>query len=592
MPIVDDASTAIDAVAALDAFTQALCTAQAADADCPESRLESLVDVGEAYARLGLVDQAALALGHAATATAESTLGRLAFIARRIEHHDLAIYALQRWIALYPGTLVARWFLANALADAGRLTESLRALEVAESPGPVPDLLLRARIAAACGDSDAAVGMYREFNSREAPEHARKFVLVAMRSGSMDTASLLTLHRDVFDHTPPAARSRAAFHNSQEPDRRLRVGYVTGDLRRRHPVALLLQPLMDHWDREGTERFVYDTHEGLDPTNARARGTVDRWIEAASLDDAALAHRIEADGIDVLVDLSGHTEFNRLGVFARRAAPVQVTFLGYPGTTAAPNMDWILTDRTVAPPGCAREFTERIMHLPHTVFCFAPGDAFPSPAFPDSDATRPLTFGSFNNTAKLNDRTLDLWARVLNALPDARMLLKSPPFVDRGTIDLFSGKWAARGIDPDRIEFRPGSTLEDMMAEYADVDVALDPMPYNGGITTLQAMWMGVPVICLEGERFSSRMSASFMRAVGLDDWVGRDEDDLVAIAMRASADRKGLLALRRRMRDLQWASPGWNPRVQARALDDALREAWRDWCAERHGDASRRTAC
>lgn len=570
-----------DAAGALEALRQALLTDRLGPAPHAgdATRHEWLTDLADACMRLGLVDEAHRAFEGASQSTRESTLARLAATALRFNLWQPAIEVLRRSVSLHPRSLKAYETLAYVLLESWQLDAALAALEQAEALGPVPTAAsMRASIAGRRGDPGTALRLYRGVAAATGPgSPARASVaMAAMYCDRFDPAAITELHRRLFAPLATNPRPAAALLRDPDPDRRLRVGFVTADLHRQHPVDLLLQPLLERWDRDGFELTIYFNGVSHDERTARARGLVHRWVEATAMDDATLAARIEADGIDVLLDLAGPTARNRLAVFARRAAPVQVTYLGYPGTTGVPNMDWIVTDPVVAPEGCDALFTERVLRLPDTVFCHAPGDEHPMPAFPDSDATRPLTFGSFNNAAKLNDRTLALWARVLEAVPQSRLLLKAPSFADAGTAVLFARRFAAHGIDAARLEFRGPTGLHEMMAEYADVDVALDPAPYNGGMTTLQAMWMGTPVLCLEGDRFSARMGASFMRAAGLPDWVARDEDDFVAKAVELTADRAALLALRRGLRARQQAATAWDPRAQARALGGLLREAWR----------------
>jgi predicted O-linked N-acetylglucosamine transferase (SPINDLY family) len=234
-------------------------------------------------------------------------------------------------------------------------------------------------------------------------------------------------------------------------------------------------------------------------------------------------------------------------------------------------MDWLLGDAVVTPPGCEALYSERIARLPGTVFCFAPEADYPGPRYGPAHAQRPLTFGSFNNVPKLTPRTLGLWARILRAVPGSRLLLKAPSFGDAGAVRFFTGQLQALGVSLQRVEFRGPSNLGDMMAEYADVDIALDPLPYNGGTTSLQALWMGVPVVTLEGAHFVSRMGASFMRAAGLDDWVAADDDGYVAVACAKAADRAALLGLKQGLRQRLLARPAWDVRAHTRALEDAF---------------------
>ena len=274
------------------------------------------------------------------------------------------------------------------------------------------------------------------------------------------------------------------------------------------------------------------------------------------------------------MDLSGHTTHNRMGLFARRAAPVQMSYLGYPGSTGVPNIDWLIGDAVVTPPQDDALCSERVARLPGSVFCYAPEEDYPLPTFGADMAKRPLTFGSFNNAPKLTPRTLALWARVLQAVPDSRLLLKAPSFGDAGAVAFFRERLVTLGVDADRIEFRGPVGLPVMMAEYADVDIALDPVPYNGGTTSLQALWMGVPVLTLHGTHFVSRMGASFMQAAGLPEWVAHDEDDYVAIAQRMASDRKTLLKLKKGLRQRLQSRPAWDVKRHTRDFETAILDA------------------
>jgi predicted O-linked N-acetylglucosamine transferase (SPINDLY family) len=336
-----------------------------------------------------------------------------------------------------------------------------------------------------------------------------------------------------------------------------------------------MQPVLARWNPEDIEITVYFTGVSYDEQTLLAKRRVSRWIEVTTLNDVQLARRIEEDGIDVLLDLAGHTGQQRMALFAKRAAPVQATFLGYPGSTGVPNIDWILTDKVVAPEGSEALFSEQIMRLPHTVFCFAPEVDYPYPAFTEETAKRPLTFASFNNVSKLTPRTLALWAQVLKAIPDSRLLLKAPSFKDEAAKRVFGQRFQDLGVALERIEFRGPSGLTDMMAEYADVDIALDPAPYNGGTTSLQAMWMGAPVLTVAGGHFVSRMGASFMQAAGLAEWVATDDADLVRRAVALSKKRKDLLALKQGLRQRLTASPAWDIDAYTRDMQSAIRHMW-----------------
>jgi predicted O-linked N-acetylglucosamine transferase (SPINDLY family) len=310
-----------------------------------------------------------------------------------------------------------------------------------------------------------------------------------------------------------------------------------------------------------------------------AQKRVAHWVECSTLSDTQLAQRIARDQVDVLIDLAGHTSLNRMAMFAQRAAPVQMSYLGYPGSTGVPHMDWLLADEVVAPKGSEALFSEKLIRLPGTVFCYHPEVDYPFPEYGQAQQTRILTFGSFNNAPKLTPRTIALWAQVLQAVPDSRLLLKAPSFKDAGAVASFQRRFASHGIDASRLEFRGPVGLSDMMAEYADIDIALDPVPYNGGTTTLQALWMGVPVVVLAGSHFVSRMGASFMTALGLPDWVAQDDEAYVRIAAAMASDRAALLGLKRGLRERQLKAAAWNIDRHAQAVQDAIRCAWQRFC-------------
>ncbi len=339
--------------------------------------------------------------------------------------------------------------------------------------------------------------------------------------------------------------------------RRLRVGYVSGDLHRQHPVNVFMLPVLQRHDHKRLEVFIYQTGTLIDEYTRMARTCADHWREASHLSDMALRQQIIDDRIDVLVDLAGHTSTHRLGVFANRAAPVQMSYLGYPHSTGLPCIDWMIADAVVAPPEHAHLFTEQIARVSGTVFCWAPVDDYPLPPDASTPRSGPVVFGSFNNLLKVDDATLAVWARILHECPDSRLLLKSAvladPVVQRQTLDRF----AAQGIGHERLELRGPSELSLMMQEYLDVDVALDPFPYNGGTTSLQALWMGCPLVSLVGHNFVSRMGASFLTHLGRSEWLAHDVEGYVAKAT----------ALAQQVRQAPWQRQVQRQAMQASGL-------------------------
>ena len=578
---------------ALQALRQALALARQ-DGDPLVQRDEAAeicIDIAELLLKDGQTARAHELLGQASASERESTLNRLAQTAFRYNLWTEAIEVSRRNLALRPQSALAHWNLAHLLAECWQMGEARTLLAQAEALAPMPGALtMRAQMAGRLGDADAALALYREYRAQHPKDRAvaSSVAMCSLYCDSLDAPAVGQLHRELFAHLGQGARAPESFVRAPLKDasgrlRRIRLGLISADFHFQHPVNIFMQPVLRELDPTRFEVVVYFTGVYTDAQTQLAKRRAARWVEATHLNDAQLARQIDADGIDLLMDLSGHTGHNRMALFAQRAAPVQVSYLGYPGSTGVPNIDWLIGDAVVTPPGCEPLYSEKIARLPGTVFCFAPEDDYPSPNFDASFAQRPLTFGSFNNVPKLTPHTLRLWGRILAALPGSRLLLKAPSFRDPAAIAAFSERLLQEGIAPDRVVFRGPVGLADMMAEYADVDIALDPVPYNGGTTTLQAMWMGVPVVAKEGAHFVSRMGASFMRAAGLPDWVAQDDDSYVAIAVEKARDRAALLALKRGLRERLLSHPAWDVQRHTRAIEDTLAHMVLDGPARAH---------
>jgi len=361
--------------------------------------------------------------------------------------------------------------------------------------------------------------------------------------------------------------------------RALRIGYVSADFRN-HPVGYFLRGVLAARDRADTVVFLYDNGLDDDPMTAALKADADHWRQIAALDDDQAAQAIRSDGIDILVDLSGHTQGNRLGVFARRAAPLQAAWLGYFGTTGVAAMDVVIADRHVLAPADETSFCERVVRLADSYLCFSPPiEAGPVAPLP-SGLDRPITFGCFNNRAKLNEDVLALWARVLAAVPNARLLLKSAQYADKGVRREIAHVFRVAGIAPERIQFEAASPIAAMFDAYGRVDIALDPFPFAGGATTAQALWMGVPVVSLIGQTWPGRQGASLLSAAGFPDWATRDPDGYVTIARALAMDRPRLIALRLGLRAALAASPLCRADRFAAHLGRAYRAMWQTFLA------------
>ena len=426
--------------------------------------------------------------------------------------------------------------------------------------------LARQALILAPGDADALAELAAGFltlgeGDLAAPVYARA---TAANPGDLDLASTALLVLSYAD--APSRAEVAAAHRSfgrrfparPAPSRRarpsadpIRVGLVSGDYRW-HATAFFLPPLLENRDRRRWQVHLYSNVGASDGATERFRALADDWTDIRVLDDDAAAARIRADGIDVLIDLNGHTRGHRLGVFARRPAPVQANWMDYPGSTGLSQIDYAITDRHHSPPGTEDDYVETVLRLPNDRFCYEP------PAATDSVKSAPVaengyvTFGCFNALYKIGPACIAAWARILSAVPDSRLRLLGAT----AAVPILKGRFAAHGIDPARVEVLAPAPQPVVMARYGEIDIALDSFPYSGGLTTCEALWMGVPVVTFPGERVASRHSTAHLRTVDLDGLVAADLDGYVARAIDLARDRVGLGKLRQEIRPRMASSP------------------------------------
>jgi protein O-GlcNAc transferase len=375
--------------------------------------------------------------------------------------------------------------------------------------------------------------------------------------------------------------SRAAVNHAQprEAARPLRIGFVSGDLHN-HPVGFFLDNVMAFWDCSlGTEAIAYSNHPSHDELTVRLQARFSAWRDLSIMGDEAAARQIESDCIDVLVDLSGHTAENRLPLFARRPAPVQVSWLGYWASTGLPTIDWLLADPISIPPDQRGHFTESIWYLPDTRLCFTPPAGAGVPPVSDLPARDAgyITFGSFQRLTKLNDDVLALWARVMQAVPESRLRLQSKQMQDRTARAHLLQRLRVAGIDAQRVQLVEASTRLEYLAAHAEVDILLDTFPHTGATTTCEALWMGVPTLTLAGTTMLARQGASLLSCAGLAEWVARDQDDYVALAVRHACDLDALGRLRASLREQVSTSPVFDAARFTANLQTALRELSRE---------------
>lgn len=415
------------------------------------------------------------------------------------------------------------------------------------------------------------------------PEFLQSYFLSLSYEVDVNAQQRFDLHRlwgAQIDGLHPAA---TAFANTVIAERRLQIGYVSADFRE-HAVADFLEPILKNHDPARCQITCYTNVATPDERTEQLRGYGGQWRSIAELTDAQAAELIRGDGIDILVDLGGHTAGNRLGIFARKPAPVQVTGTGYGWTTGLPSIDYRLTDAIADPPGESRRHTEELVRIPHGMLCFQPPATAPdvTPLPGSNDGT--ITFGGFHRHVKLNERTMKLWARILERVPGSRLMLKDRAFRHAHVVERIRNLCDACGIPRERVLWETGSdSRRDHLAMYGKVDIALDTWPYNGSTTTCEALWMGVPVVTLAGDSYVGRMSASLLTQVGLSELIAQTEDEYVDCAVRLAGDIATLQRLRGDLRDVMTSSPLCDGPGYTRVLEASYREMWRRWCDARH---------
>jgi protein O-GlcNAc transferase len=378
-----------------------------------------------------------------------------------------------------------------------------------------------------------------------------------------------------------AAPRFTGWENRRDPERRLRIGYVSADFRV-HSVGYFLSTIFRNHNDAIVETYCYSGCIDEDEETAFYKSRATRWRATIEMSDDQLATQIREDGIDILVDLSGHTAGHRLGAFARKPAPLQVTWLGYPDTTGLSAIDYRLTDYIVDPPGPADGLSsERLFRLPDGFHCYTPSASAPEVTALPADQKGFVTFGSFNNLLKINRDVLDAWAAILKRVPNSRLRLKTRWLHAPEMRDRVHHLFEQRGIARDRVELMGKlPTSAEHLATYGDVDISLDTFPYNGATTTCESLWMGVPVVTLAGDRHAARVGASMLSRVGLERLVADRPQDYIEAATRLAADLPALARLRADLRGRLAASPLCDGPRFTSELEAAFRTMWRGWCA------------
>ena len=525
--------------------------------DIKPDHLHATNNLGSVLRSVGKVTEAVVLFRRAVELKPDFVEGRmnLAMALADVPDKAGALAEIDAALALRPRLTQGHFLRGVILRDLGRPDDGIDAIRHALTTDPdyVPALTALGYSLLERGDLDEAMAALTRSTELNPDPITHSNVLMAMNyHPGFSPADLLAAHRGWADlHERPHADACLPHENDRSPDRPLRVGYVSPDFRG-HSVANFLKPILAHHDHDRVEVYAYAhlTHVDMDTWGLRSQ--VDAWRETAGRTPEQVSEQIRADRIDVLVDLAGHTGGNSLPVFARRPAPVQVNMIGFPSTTGLSAMDYRITDGRCDPPGESdRNNSERLVRLPDLFWAYEPPANAPAVGPLPADSNGRVTFASINNFTKVTPQVQALWAELLRAVPQSRLILQTSALASDHTRRAVAGRFAANGVDPDRIDIRESVPFGEFLRFLdEEVDLTLDPFPFNGGTTTCHSLWMGVPVLTLAGDRHAARMGLSMMTAVGLGDLVAHDRAEFVKIAQDLCGDLPRLRELRRGMRE------------------------------------------
>jgi predicted O-linked N-acetylglucosamine transferase (SPINDLY family) len=511
-------------------------------------------ELGDVYQECGKIEASVLCYRAAADLSPDnaSVHHRQAVALLKLKRADEAIVSARRAVALDPASSVARINLGDALSLAN--------------------------------DADGAIEAYRQGIALDGELELAHNRLLFDLATHAPTSPLVTLDAAREFGRRMTARAQYIPHARRHDGARpLRIGFVSGDLML-HPVGIFLESVLDHFADGSFELIAYPTRTREDDVTARLKPHFTAWRILAGHSDAQAARLIREDEIDILVDLSGHTVHNRLPVFAWKPAPLQVSWLGYFGTSGLSQMDYVLGDHYVTPAEEAAHYVERLWRLPDSYLCFTPPkvrvEVGPLPALSNGHPT----FGYFGKLVKVTPNVIGVWSRILRTVPGAKLMLKAHELDAEHARRTVIERFATYDVDASCLILEGGSPREAYLAAYNRVDIVLSPFPYPGGTTTAEALWMGAPVLALKGDRFVTHICESLLHAGGLPEWIAQDEHDYIDKAVGFAAQREPLAALRAGLRAQVLASPLCDARRYANNLKDAFERMWAEHAAS--GDA------
>ncbi len=561
-------------------YSEALAAITAALAIEPKS-VDALTEKGMILRSIGRIDEAITAYESAISASprnlmALNNLGGCYLTKARAEE---ALRCFETAVKIAPELAMPRNNLGAVLKEMGRLDDAVPHFRQA--------LQLDPAYTDALNNLGTTLGVMGEFDQataslRAAADATPAFVpaldnLLLMMLGMQDVAEIevTNAHREFGRRfADPLGANARRFAEDARPDRRLRVGYVSPDFRE-HSIRYFIEPILAHHDRSTVQVICYSTGGRSDEVTRRLSGLSDEWHQVTGLNDEQFADLVRSHAIDILVDLAGHTAENRLLAFARKPAPVQVTYLGYPATTGMASMDYRLTDAHTEPTNSDLFYTEKLVRLPNAFFVYGDDRLKPYSRALPADTKGFFTFGSFNNYTKITPALLDNWAEILAAVPGSRLLMKSKPLENPSTLRTVREAFDRRGVRSDRLDLRTWVTLEQHFALLRSVDLMLDSYPYNGHTTSCQSIWAGAAVVTLCGDTFRSRVGATILRELGLADLITTTREQYVRRAVELATELTRLRELRPVLRDRMAASSLCDAARFCRDLELAYRDMW-----------------
>jgi predicted O-linked N-acetylglucosamine transferase (SPINDLY family) len=465
---------------------------------------------------------------------------------------DEVITVCQRMLHMNPSDMLAYYILGNTLMTQGKLDEA--------------EVCFRQAI---------------QINPNELKSFQALLMLTSYHP-KFDPLAILSEHLHFAKQFADPLSSKFSPHtNDRTVNKRLKIGYVSPDFKA-HAVVNFIEPILMSHNRDHFEIFCYSDVSSPDEVTNRIEKHADQWRSVVGMSYENVAGLIRKDGIDILIDLAGHTGgINRILLFAYKPAPVQVTWIGYPSTTGLETIDYKIVDKMTDPVGTTEQYyAERLIRLPETFLCYLPDKDIPHVSHLPAFSAGHITFGSFNNFVKITPEVIALWSRILKIVPNSHLIMKSLSFFDKTTTSYARTIFLREGIEAATIEFlQPLASMTDHLELYNHIDIGLDTFPYNGTTTTCEALWMGVPVITLAGKSHASRVGVSLLSNVGLPELIATTPEEYVAKAVNLARDPEKLQSLRKCLRDMMSHSPLTDAKKFTHQLEEAYRKMWRTWC-------------